>query len=97
MPYETVEVADGRIKLAVANDDLWQRFCKAAERPDLAADARYLKAADRVRNREELVPIVRALAQDAHPRRLDGPPSRRPAVCPPEPSAPSARCATATC
>jgi formyl-CoA transferase len=63
VPYETFEAADGWINLGVANDDLWQRFCKAAERPDLAADARYLKAADRVRNREELVPIVRTLVR----------------------------------
>ena len=63
VPYETFEAADGWINLGVANDDLWQRFCKAAERPDLAADERYLKAADRVRNREELVPIVRALVR----------------------------------
>ena len=63
VPYETFEAADGWINLGVANDDLWQRFCKAAERPDLAADPRYLKAADRVRNREELVPVVRALVK----------------------------------
>jgi formyl-CoA transferase len=61
VPYETFEAADGWINLGVANDHLWQRFCKAAERPDLAADPRYVKAADRVRNREELVPILRAL------------------------------------
>jgi formyl-CoA transferase len=61
VPYETFEAADGWINLGVANDDLWQRFCKAAERPDLAADERYLKAADRVRNRDELVPLVRSL------------------------------------
>jgi formyl-CoA transferase len=61
VPYETFEAADGWINLGVANDDLWQRFCKVAEATDLAADTRYAKAADRVRNRAELVPIVRAL------------------------------------
>jgi formyl-CoA transferase len=64
VPYETFEAADGWINLGVANDDLWQRFCKAAERSDLAADERYTKAADRVRNREELVPLVRALVKE---------------------------------
>jgi formyl-CoA transferase len=63
VPYETFEAADGWINLGVANDDLWQRFCKAAERPDLAEDPRYLKAADRVRSRDELVPLVRALVK----------------------------------
>jgi formyl-CoA transferase len=61
VPYETFEAADGWINLGVANDDLWQRFCKAAEAPGLAADERYARAADRVRNRGELVPLVRAL------------------------------------
>jgi formyl-CoA transferase len=61
VPYETFEAADGWINLGVANDDLWQRFCRAAEAPDLAANPRFAKAADRVRNREVLVPLVRAL------------------------------------
>jgi formyl-CoA transferase len=64
VPYETFEAADGWINLGVANDDLWQRFCTAAERPDLAEDPRYLKAADRVRNRAKLVPIVRAVVRE---------------------------------
>ena len=64
VPYETMQAADGWINLAVANDDLWQRFCKAAEATDLAADTRYAKAADRVRKRAELVPLVRALVKE---------------------------------
>ena len=63
VPYETFEAADGWINLGVANDDLWQRFCRAADRPELAADPRYLEAADRVRNRDELVPMVRDLVK----------------------------------
>ena len=35
VPYETFEAADGWINLGVANDELWQRFCKAADREDL--------------------------------------------------------------
>jgi formyl-CoA transferase len=61
VPYETFEASDGWINLGVANDDLWQRFCKGAERPDLAEDPRFAKASDRVRNRDALVPLVRAL------------------------------------
>jgi formyl-CoA transferase len=64
VPYETMEAADGWINLAVANDDLWQRFCKAAEATALAADERWAKAADRVRGRAELVPLVRALVKE---------------------------------
>src|SRR6185295_5091030 len=64
VPYETFEAADGWINLGVANDDLWQRFCKGAERPDLAQDSRFAKASDRVRNRDVLVPLVRALIKE---------------------------------
>jgi crotonobetainyl-CoA:carnitine CoA-transferase CaiB-like acyl-CoA transferase len=64
VPYETFEAADGWINLGVANDDLWRRFCTGAERPDLVDDPRFAKAADRVRNREVLVPLVRALIRE---------------------------------
>ena len=64
VPYETFEAADGWINLGVANDDLWQRFCAAAERPELKTDARFAKASDRVRNREVLVPLVKAIVKE---------------------------------
>jgi len=64
VPYETFEASDGWINLGVANDDLWRRFCKGAERPELAADPRFAKASDRVRNRDSLVPLVRALVKE---------------------------------
>ena len=75
VPYATFEAADGWINLGVANDDLWQRFCIAAERDDLKDHPRFAKAPDRVRNRAELVPIVEALikqrSRDEWLRRLD--------------------------
>ena len=64
VPYETFEAADGWINLGVANDDLWRRFCAAAGREDLANHDRFAKASDRVRNREELVPMVRAIVKE---------------------------------
>jgi formyl-CoA transferase len=63
VPYETFEASDGWINLGVANDELWQRFCKGAERQDLATDPRFAKASDRVRNRDTLVPLIRALVK----------------------------------
>jgi crotonobetainyl-CoA:carnitine CoA-transferase CaiB-like acyl-CoA transferase len=75
VPYETFEAADGWINLGVANDDLWQRFCAAAERQDLKTDARFAKASDRVRNRDVLVPLVKAVikqrTRDEWLKRLD--------------------------
>jgi formyl-CoA transferase len=75
VPYQTFEAADGWINLGVANDDLWQRFCDAAARADLKADPRFLKAPDRVRNRDVLIPlvteIVKAQTRAEWIRRLD--------------------------
>ena len=59
VPYETFEASDGWISLGVANDELWKRFCTTVGRPELTDDPRFAKAADRVRNRDILVPIVK--------------------------------------
>jgi formyl-CoA transferase len=64
VPYETFEAADGWLNLGVANDELWQRFCDAAERRELKSDARFAKASDRVRNREVLVPLVKSIIKE---------------------------------
>jgi crotonobetainyl-CoA:carnitine CoA-transferase CaiB-like acyl-CoA transferase len=61
VPYETFETSDGWINLGVANDDLWRRFCKAAGMVELADDQRFANAPDRVRNRDALLPLVRAI------------------------------------
>lgn len=57
-PYQTFEAADGWLNIGVANDKFWLLFCDVIERPDLASEPRYAKAIDRVRLREELIPIV---------------------------------------
>ena len=75
VPYETFEAADGWLNIGVANDDLWQKFCAAAERQDLKSDSRFAKASDRVRNRELLVPLVKSIiherTRDEWLKRLD--------------------------
>lgn len=64
VPYQVFEVApraDGSrdyLILAVGNDSQYAKFCEVAGRPDLAADPRYVKNADRVRHRAELVPVL---------------------------------------
>jgi crotonobetainyl-CoA:carnitine CoA-transferase CaiB-like acyl-CoA transferase len=42
----------------VGNDGQYAKFCTVAGRPDLAADPRFVKNADRVRHRAELVPLL---------------------------------------
>jgi crotonobetainyl-CoA:carnitine CoA-transferase CaiB-like acyl-CoA transferase len=58
VPYQVFEVADGHLILAVGNDSQFERFCAVAGCADLAADARYARNADRVRNRDTLVPLL---------------------------------------
>lgn len=61
VPYETFEAADGWINLGIANDGLWDSFCRAVDRPELAGDERFARAEDRVRSRAVLTPIVTAI------------------------------------
>lgn len=61
VPYETFPASDRSFILAVGNDSQFQKFCRVAGAADLARDKRFLTNADRVRNRAELVPLVRRL------------------------------------
>jgi crotonobetainyl-CoA:carnitine CoA-transferase CaiB-like acyl-CoA transferase len=40
-PMGVYRAKDGFFNLAVGNDDMWRRFCKAIDQPGLAADARF--------------------------------------------------------
>ncbi|MEO6743880.1 MAG: CaiB/BaiF CoA-transferase family protein [Caldimonas sp.] len=60
VPYQVFEVSDGHVILAVGNDGQYARFCSVAGRPDLATDPRFVRNADRVRNRSILVPLLAA-------------------------------------
>src|SRR5262245_61189183 len=58
VPYQLFATKDSWIVLGAGNDGQWQRFCKAAERDDLAADQRFATNTQRVRQRATLVPLV---------------------------------------
>ena len=58
VPYQVFEVADGHLILAVGNDGQFDKFCAVAGCPELAADARFARNADRVRHRDALVPLL---------------------------------------
>lgn len=55
VPYQAFPASDGEIVVAAGNDGLYQRLCRALERPDLAEDPRYATNPGRVAHREELV------------------------------------------
>lgn len=64
VPYQALATGDGYLMVAAGNDKLWQRFAEVMGIGSLAADPRFVTNPDRVRNREELIPLVEtALAQ----------------------------------
>ncbi|OAN51443.1 CoA-transferase [Paramagnetospirillum marisnigri] len=60
VPYQAFPTADGHVILAVGNDGQFQKFCGVAGCPALAEDPRFATNAERVRNRETLVPLLKA-------------------------------------
>jgi crotonobetainyl-CoA:carnitine CoA-transferase CaiB-like acyl-CoA transferase len=57
-PYETLATADRPLVVAVGNDGQFARLCRVLGLDDAAADPRFATNADRVANREELVPLL---------------------------------------
>jgi crotonobetainyl-CoA:carnitine CoA-transferase CaiB-like acyl-CoA transferase len=55
VPYQVFATSDSYLMVAAGNDSLFQRLCAALTRPDLAADPRFTKNADRVTNRPALI------------------------------------------
>jgi formyl-CoA transferase/CoA:oxalate CoA-transferase len=57
-PYDTFDVADGVLVLAVGNDTQWQKFCRCLELDALAADERFTTNAGRATHYESLRPAL---------------------------------------
>lgn len=57
VPYQVFKAADGELVLAVGNDGQFAKFCEVAG-CSFAQEDRFRKNADRVRNREVLVPLL---------------------------------------
>ena len=60
VPYQVFTCADGHLILAVGNDGQFARFCDIAGVPAWAHDPRFATNAERVRNRDTLVPMIAA-------------------------------------
>jgi crotonobetainyl-CoA:carnitine CoA-transferase CaiB-like acyl-CoA transferase len=75
VPYQVFETCDGHAIVAVGNDRQFRDFCEVVSLPDLGEDPRFLTNADRVRQREVLIPIlaaaVRAMPRDELLRKLE--------------------------
>ena len=63
IPTGVFETKDGHINIAASGEDLYARFCKAIERPDLLTDPRFATSKARSTNRdvimEVLMPVTR--------------------------------------
>jgi crotonobetainyl-CoA:carnitine CoA-transferase CaiB-like acyl-CoA transferase len=58
VPYETFATSDGQIAIAVGSERQWPRLCAVIGLPELATDGRFTDNDARVRNRDELRPII---------------------------------------
>jgi len=58
VPYQVFATSDGWIVVACLIQKFWVNLCQAIQREDLLDDPRFSTNADRVRNREELVPML---------------------------------------
>ena len=63
VPYHVFACADGHLILAVGNDGQFAKFCAVARRTEWTTDPRFAKNAERVRNRDVLVPLVAAVVR----------------------------------
>lgn len=61
VPDQAFRTADGYLTVTAPHDRIWRRLCAAIDRPDLADDARFARVADRVRERDALVPELEAV------------------------------------
>jgi crotonobetainyl-CoA:carnitine CoA-transferase CaiB-like acyl-CoA transferase len=57
-PQDVFACRDGHMALAVGNDGQFEKFCAAVGHAEWAQDQRFIKNADRVRNRETLTALI---------------------------------------
>jgi crotonobetainyl-CoA:carnitine CoA-transferase CaiB-like acyl-CoA transferase len=58
VPYQTFRASDGHVNVGVANNALFERFCRALDLEELLADPRFTDNPSRVAHRRELVPVL---------------------------------------
>jgi crotonobetainyl-CoA:carnitine CoA-transferase CaiB-like acyl-CoA transferase len=58
VPYQTFRASDGHVNVGVANNALFERFCRALDLDELLADSRFADNPTRVAHRKEIVPII---------------------------------------
>src|SRR5947209_13265175 len=61
VPYQAFRTKDGYIVVSCGNDRLYQSLCRLLGHEELASDLRFATNPQRVRNRNELIPILQEL------------------------------------
>jgi CoA:oxalate CoA-transferase len=62
-PFQGFRTRDSWIVIPIGNDGLWERFCKAIGKIELAQDERFITNARRTQNRSELSDILESVTQ----------------------------------
>jgi formyl-CoA transferase len=61
VPYQLFHTRDQDITVAVGNDRQFRSLCEVVGRPELADDPRFVTNPERVRHRDELIPILQQI------------------------------------
>jgi CoA:oxalate CoA-transferase len=62
-PFEAFKTSDSWVVIALGNDALWQRFCQAIERPELAEDPRFRTNDLRTQHHAPLQDLMQQIVQ----------------------------------
>ncbi|PYM12800.1 MAG: formyl-CoA transferase, partial [Candidatus Rokuibacteriota bacterium] len=58
IPTGVFETKDGHINIAASGDEIYERFCKAIDRPDLITDPRFATSKARSTNRDVIMDVL---------------------------------------
>jgi formyl-CoA transferase len=61
VPYQSFQASDAWFIVAVGNDKQFEKLCGVIHRLELASDPRFATNSDRVKNREELIAILKPI------------------------------------
>ena len=64
VPYQALATRDGHLIVAVFAEKFWGGFCRALERPEWEADARFASNRQRLAHREVLMPLVERVVRE---------------------------------
>jgi crotonobetainyl-CoA:carnitine CoA-transferase CaiB-like acyl-CoA transferase len=64
IPTGVFETKDGHINIAASGNDIYERFCRAIDRPDLITDPRFATSKARSDNRDEIMKVLMPVTRE---------------------------------